>query len=233
MNELVVCGDSFMSPRLNYAGKHFSEIVSSNMGLKLKAYSRSGISNGGIALQILEAITQNPKLILLNLTYHDRIEFRLDGFDPQLITFKSLWYDINNTDLSTLGGQSGPLASDNLVSLLSDSLIYPENKLKVIHQYFNELYCEEWKRQTDCMLMYSVLHTLHKTSIPYLVIQDNLLLHRSPCPIDWIAEKNNISEEMIPFFNRPKEFDPGFHTSFETQQEMAQYVLNHLDKYFD
>lgn len=232
MNKLIVCGDSFMSPRVYYKGKHFSEIVANHLDLKLTAYSRSGISNGGIALQILEAINQNPKLILLNITYYDRIEFRLDGFDHQHITFNSLHYDIINTDLSCNSRQTGPLASDNFAGMLGENFVYPENKLKVVRQYFDELYCEEWKRQTDCMMMYSVLHTLHKTGIPYLIIQDNLGLYNSPCPIDWISEKINISQEMIPFFNRPREFDPGFHTSFETQKDMAQYVLNHYDKYF-
>lgn len=232
MNELIVCGDSYMSPRVDYPGKHFSEIVSTNLGLELVAYSRSGISNGGIALQILEAINQKPKLILLNLTFYDRIEFRLDENISQPITFNSLDYSLSTNDLSVQEKRSGPLASDNFSSLLSENATYPKDKLTAIKTYFEELYCGEWKRQTDGMMMYAVLDTLHKSNIPYLIMQDNLQLERFLCPISWIGDKNNISQQLIPLFDKPKDFDPGFHTSFETQQEVAQFVLNHYDKYF-
>lgn len=232
MNELIICGDSYMSPKVDYVGKHFSEIVSNHLGLPLVVYSRSGISNGGIALQILKAIKQNPKLIIFNLTYHDRIEFKLDGFPESDISFDSLCYDINTTEISTQSRRSGILASDNLVSLLGRNHTYPKNKLKAIRNYFQELYCQEWKEQTDIMMMYSVLHTLHKTSIPYIMVHNNLALYKSPCTIDWLDDKNNISEQLVDLFTRPIEVDPGFHTSVETQQEIAQYVLNHYNKYF-
>ena len=221
-----------MSPRVDYPGKHFSEIVSKNLGLELVAYSRSGMSNGGIALQILEAINQGPEIVLLNLTFSDRIEFKLDGFPLERTTFRSLDYSLSSTDMSVQDKRFGPLASDNLVSLLNNNTHYPKDKLTAVRIYFEELYCEEWKGQTDSMMMYAVLDTLHKSNIPYLIIQDNLQLERCPCPISWIGDKNNISQQLVPLFNKPKEFDPGFHTSFETQQELAQFVLNHYDKYF-
>lgn len=232
MNKLIVCGDSYMSPRVDYSGKHFSEIVSKDLGLELIAYSRSGISNGGIALQVLEAVKQNPKLILLNLTFPDRIEFRLDGYDDRIITFKDIDYAIDSTDMSVQENRFGPLASDNLISLLNGSTHYPKDKLNAVRTYFEELYCEDWKKQTDSMMMYAVLHALYKSSVPYIIIQDNLGLRGFTCPIDWIDDKNNVSQQLIPLFNRPKDFDPGFHTSFETQKDIAQFVLNHCDKYF-
>ena len=232
MNKLMVCGDSFMSPRVDYPDKHFSEIIAHTLGFELIALSRSGISNGGIALQILEAIKYQPQLLLLNLTFYDRIEFRLDGFKDQPITFNSLDYSSKTTDVSTQSRHPGPLASENLTTLLNGSH-YPKSKHDAIKHYFEELYCEDWKRQTDYMMIYAVLHTLHRSGIPYIIVQDNLQLNRNHmCYIDWIRPKNNISEQTIQFFSRPKEFDPGFHTSLETQKDIAQFVLNHYDKYF-
>lgn len=232
MNKLIVCGDSYMSPRVDYPGKHFSEIIAHQLGFELTVLSRSGISNGGIALQILEAIKHQPQLLLLNLTFYDRIEFRLDGFKDQRITFNSLDYSGQTTDVSTQSRHPGPLASENLATLLNGSH-YPKSKHDAIKHYFEELYCEDWKRQTDYMMIYAVLHTLHKSTIPYIIIQDNLQLNcNHPCNIDWIHEKNTIAEQTVQFFSRPKEFDPGFHTSLETQKDVAQFVLNHYDKYF-
>jgi hypothetical protein len=234
-DELIVCGDSFVSPRIDYPGAHFSEILAEKLGLNLMPLSRAGISNGGIALQLLSAIKRVPKLILFNLTFYDRIEFRLSDIIEEPISLDSISYNMGSTELSTQNKKLGSLASDNLASLLSDSAnsIYKKSKLKAIKNYFNELYCDDWKRQTDCMMMYAVLHTLNKSGIPYIMIMDNLNLRESPCPIDWLSEKNNVSQSLVNFFNRPLSFDPGFHTSLEAQQEIAEFLISHHNKYFE
>jgi hypothetical protein len=233
-NELVVCGDSFMSPRIDYPGAHFSEILAEKLGLGVIPFSRAGISNGGIALQLISAIKRVPKLILLNLTFCDRIEFRLSDTIEETISLDSISYNLNSTELSTQNKKLGSLASDNLISLLDDSAnnTYKKSKLKAIKNYFNELYCDDWKRQTDCMMMYAVLHTLNKSGIPYVMVMDNLNLRESPCPIDWLSEKNDVSQSLVDLFNRPLSVDPGFHTSLESQQEIADFLLSHYNKYF-
>jgi hypothetical protein len=233
-DELIVCGDSFMSPRIDYPGAHFSEILAEKLGLNLMPLSRAGISNGGIALQLISAIKRVPKLILFNLTFHDRIEFRLSDIIEEPISLDSISYNMGSTELSTQNKKLKPLASDNLLGLLSNNAnsIYKKSKLKAIKNYFNELYCSDWKRQTDCMMMYAVLHTLNKSGIPYIMVMDNLILRESPCPIDWLSEKNDVSQALIEVFNRPLSFDPGFHTSLESQQEIADFLLSHCNKYF-
>ena len=68
MKRLIICGDSFMSPRTFHKDKHFAEIFSNTLGFELTSYARSGFSNGGIVIQLSEAIRQKPDLILFNLT---------------------------------------------------------------------------------------------------------------------------------------------------------------------
>ena len=79
MKKIIVCGDSFMSPVVgDYAGTHFSEIVAKEINYELVAYSRGGMSNGGICIQVKSAIEAKPDLILVGTTYFDRLEYRFE-----------------------------------------------------------------------------------------------------------------------------------------------------------
>ena len=239
--KLITCGDSYMSPRIHFEGTHFTEIFASKLGFDLITYSRAAMSNGGIALQLLQAIEDKPNLIIFNLTFCDRIEFPLDASLQMKPTQKDLFYKYEPPlELSTINGHPGNLVSDNIASILSDhpnshSLIYPKEKIEAVRTYFNELYSTNWKYLSDCMTMYSILHVLHRSGIDYIMYCDNLRLtelQKTPFKTDWIDSKNNISNAMKEYISRPAPNNTGYHTSIETQADIAEYVINHYNKYF-
>mgnify|MGYP006266532741 CR=1 FL=1 len=240
MKKLILCGDSNLSPRTDCPGTHFSEIFCSKLNFNLITYARSAISNGAIVLQIEQAIQDKPDLIILNFTQSDRIEFKhQDQNIDHRITIKDISYTSFNSDLSSRTNNfSGNLFSDNLVSLLSMSdetaqqHKLSKTKLNAIDTYFRELYSHTWKHKIDCMSIYYAFHQLHKNNIPFLIYQCafdfNLDLR-----VDWIPEHYNICNEIRELYGNEKlKKDPGYHTSFETQEKIAEFVIQHYNKYF-
>ena len=74
MKKLAICGDSFSAVSKILPGTHFSELVAKTLGWELLNYARRGCSNGGIRLQIQEAIRQNASFIIIVPTGWDRME---------------------------------------------------------------------------------------------------------------------------------------------------------------
>lgn len=244
MKKLIVCGDSYMSPRRNHKDKHFSEIFANTLGYELISYARGGMSNGGIALQILHAIKQSPDMIFFDITYSDRIEFPLESNKSIECDFSELNYNVNDVELS-MTGSSGNLMSENLNTLLTKVYAqqYTAEKLYAVEVYFKELYSESWKNYTDRMMMYYVLHKLHLSNINYIFILDRLSIKSLHPLVDyfWLTEKNDLTAQLDPFFNRPMDEDDskqqlyisaGFHTTYNTQKDIAEYIINHYNKYF-
>jgi hypothetical protein len=60
-----------------YKGTHFSELLAEKLGYELIVYAKPGSSNGGICVQIEEAIRSKPDLIIFGQTVADRIEFKV------------------------------------------------------------------------------------------------------------------------------------------------------------
>lgn len=256
MKRLVVCGDSFMSPRTEHPKKHFAEIFADRLDFDLVCYSRSGFSNGGISIQIETAIGENPDLILFNTTNADRIEFYPNSSrsdEGHLFYVKNLG-DINlySKELSDPYYEytdDKTLISANLNSLLSkqpddywDTLYkkemlsrFPdwEDKLNSIKQYLKHLYSERWKEQTDRMIMYAILHRLHLSNIPYIFVHDQLgLLHSAYDPF-WIQSKNNIVEPVNTIkinSNVPKNI--GFHLTYDDSRQVADLLIDHYKRHF-
>lgn len=244
MKKLIVCGDSFMSPRLHVKGTHFAEIFAESFNFELNVYARSAMSNGGIALQILHAIKQKPDLILFNTTQSDRIEFPndpnynyghlIDVTDIQYLNYGNDEYSVQQQMFD------GNIYSDNLVSLLSNPDFFAKkynlskDKFKAIEIYFKELYIENLKWQQDCMMMYCILHQLHLSNIPYIWCHDFLNVYEA-YPMDWIETKNQTLKKFHEYrsISAPDGYkDPGYHTSPETQKLLADYIIEHYNKYF-
>lgn len=244
MSKLIVCGDSYMSPRLHVKGTHFSEIFASTCNLDLVCYSRSAMSNGGIILQLLQAIKDKPKLIIFNTTHSDRIEFSIDSSIKynHIISLADLQYkNYGNNELSCVQHKfQGNLLSDSLITLLNHPDHFnsqhklTKEKLSSLKNYFQELYIENWKWQQDCMMMYYAIHQLHLSQIPYIWCLDFLHLNKN-LSTDWVEPKNNLLKPFHEFCNLPLEIDFkdfGYHTSPKTQQLMADCIINHYNKYF-
>jgi hypothetical protein len=236
--KLIVCGDSYLSPRTRYPNKHCTEIFASRLNFELTIFARSAMSNGGIALQLMQAIEERPDLIIFNLTFSDRIEFPLGRLsNSHRVTHANLHRSYKSDELSLLNGKAGNFVSDNLLDLLEpNNRIYPVEKYDAIKSYFNELYSHSWKHQTDCMMMYSIMHVLHLSNIDYILFLDKLCMEQTPFKMSWLSQKYDLSEEVKTLLDTPVEdpnyVDPGFHSPLEIQERLADVLIDHYNKYF-
>lgn len=242
MSRLVVCGDSFMTPVTTHPKTHFSEIIADNLGYELVAYSRGGMSNGGIAIQIDTAIKNKADFILLGTSVHDRIEFAFGTTNRKHFDFtvEDIQYNHRNSISSHYPwlNKDPQLISTSLAEILDsddhyrranfDSCSNPAEKKKAIDNWFKYLYHEGWKAQTDRWMLYAILHKLHLSTIPYLFCFD-LIGVAETCP--WLTNSvNNVVHNFHSILHpRTACHEIGYHTTVKQQQQLADYVLNHID----
>jgi hypothetical protein len=70
---LLVVGDSFMHPDVDFPGQHWSEMLPE---YEILMYSISGSSNGIIAYQFYKGMECDPDAVVIGLTEPNRIEFK-------------------------------------------------------------------------------------------------------------------------------------------------------------
>lgn len=226
---LAVCGDSYMSPRVSHSGKHFAELFADKAGFELIAYSRGGMSNGGIALQIESALVRKPDLILVGTTTPTRIEYCLKDKRPHKLNASHVLY-IDEDNLSTAQGHVGKeplIASMPLNVIFSDT--DDEVKKHAIKLWFEHLYSPSWKQQQDRYVMYAILHKLHLSGIPYIICYDHLGVGHQ-CP--WLHDGRHIINKALKqlLLDDARDFelqgnDPGFHSTYRCQQKIALELL--------
>lgn len=265
MKQVIICGDSFMSPVLTYPGTHFSQIFCREMGYDLLCFSRSGMSNAGIMVQINTAIERKPDLIIFNTSGFDRIELPVKycdllahkDYNEFFVKFKP--YTTDNLLYTQSVGLSThyPWANKDpkILSMSISDLLHPtmydsrkdthynhnamknlemvedyEEKMKAVKIWFKYLYDERIKKMADCFMMYGVITKLHNSGIDYIWAHDSLF-DGELINMDWVPKKNNIKNiigSKIAADPKPKEFkDPGYHTTFETQEACAQILIDH------
>lgn len=216
-----------MSPSIKYPGTHFSEIMAERLGYELISYSRAGMSNGGIAIQIDTAIEEKPDLILVGTTYSDRIEFPVNVPKPtEKFRIDDILYH------QTHDSKNAHLISTNLYEIISndcentfEKCIEPDKKEKAIKNWFRYLYHPDWKKQVDRWMMYAILHKLHLSGIPNLLCVDRLNVVYS-CP--WLLDSFTDDLKTFLVSDVPTNLDPGYHTTLEEQQLAAEYILKHM-----
>ena len=71
--KLLVVGDSFMHPDINFPGQHWSEMLPE---YEILMYSISGSSNGIITHQFYKGLECNPDAVVLGFTEPNRLEFK-------------------------------------------------------------------------------------------------------------------------------------------------------------
>lgn len=234
---MIICGDSYMTPVTSYPNTHMAELTAEVLNYQLVVYSRGGMSNGGICLQIEEAIKKKPDLILFNTTYYDRTEIPLlkdkqEGYEMQDIIYQ------NQNSVSTYSkktNKNGPnLISDTLYRLLKDKHSYDNisniNHIKkAMRYYFEFLYDPNWNRKKDLWCLYACIHKLHESKIPYLYIfpEPEVL---EVCT--FIDEKYTILDKSAVRLNKGEE-DPGYHTSPVSQFRMSRYLIEYISKTFE
>ena len=112
MKKLLVVGDSFMHPDVNFPGEHWSEMLPE---YELVMRSISGSSNGIIAYQFYQGLAMNPDAVVMGFTQPDRIEFLIPpGQDHRGRT----WYSSGNRELT----QDQKLAVDLFRATTDDNM---------------------------------------------------------------------------------------------------------------
>jgi hypothetical protein len=256
MKKLYICGDSFMTPSPETPGQHFSEILSTKIGYDLTILSRGGMSNGGICVQLEHAIEKNADFIIVNTTLIDRLEIPINPIGSTLyghesdVTLDNILYK-HQQSISSFDPEKNKdpkMISDTIQSMLPD---YPYTQyedtvpnLSTIKEnvklYFANLYDHNWKLKIDTWCVYAMLHKLEESKIPYLLILDDLKI-KDKC--SWLNEKNttvekqqwwNACQKNIKAYNKrnPIKFkDPGYHTLPLDQENLANTLLEHIDRY--
>jgi len=247
-----------MSPVNTFPGKHFSEIFTKNLDFKLVVYARSGMSNAGIMVQILSAIKNSPDLIFFNTTGSDRIEFPTKtAGELKWYTVENLLYNsplhYKSEESQQWMNKNVKIQSNSILSLLRKHEYDPsrnpydnhcaevydmiddlEEKMKVIKMYYEYLYDPTIKEMIDTFMMYGVITLLKKSNIPFMFVHNAL-------PLKYIDNFENdpkyfLNDKINPFIYNglvdPKN-DPGFHTTFETQENIANFLIAHYRNNFN
>ena len=234
--------DNYTFNDYKYKGTHFSELLAEKLGYELIVYAKPGSSNGGICVQIEEAIRSKPDLIIFGQTVADRIEFKIAEHPEE---FSGPWAtDNSEVRLSELIGDHAvnpTLMSDNLHSLLSVDLVNKHNpeewlhsaivrygvdinesdardKINAVKDWFMHLYSLRMKKQIDMWTLYAVQHKLHLSGIPALKVID--LFHYDtpwyPCITKGYGPADRFAAPDYPH--------AGYHTSLETQHDILRDI---------
>jgi len=240
MKKLIVCGDSYMSPDVKYPGTHFSEIIAKDLGYDLVAYSRGGMSNGGICIQIQTAINQNskPDLILVGSTWFTRLEWAINNIRSiNKFTVTDMIYDLPN--LPSLSCTYKWLNKDPQLVSMSDYINidekydkYSAERKNALELYQKYLLHPDWKREVDIMCLYATYHQLHMSKIPYIICKEQSRLVVEKCEwLDYGIDNMNYAAKDVgqTLYNThipgTPDYDMGYHTSVETQWHIAKMLL--------
>jgi hypothetical protein len=247
---IIVCGDSYMTPSPATPGSHFSEIISKQLSKNLKVYARGAMSNSGIAIQIESAIKTRPDFVLINTTWCDRIEIQYDldngdfNFDVNSILYTHP-QSISTSDPEL--NQKPRLIIDTIHYFLDritafakyDEVVPDLKRNKyAVRNYFSYMYKTDWKTKQDRWALYSALHQLEVSQIPYLVILDAIGI-KETCP--WLNERNYLDnfQSFQLQYNKNLDLakkkadweDPGYHTLPEDQVNMSEQIIQHINQY--
>lgn len=239
--KIVVCGDSFNSVSTQkvegttktYAGTHWSELLTKRLNYDLINFACPGSSNALIVLQILEAIEQQPNLIIVGWSagHGTRLEYFIkDDEKVRGTCLGDFHYDHRPHpyhDLAKFPDQA--VISSSLLDMSDRNLA---DKLAMILPLTLMGSKDEW------MIMYA-LTKLVKSKIPFLVFE------RPPSwPDDWPSP---FTEEMLEYCTKEhiifkSDFDPYiyqaghsgspcYHTSPESQILIADYLEKRIKEY--
>ena len=192
MKKLAICGDSFSAISKTLPGTHFSEILSARLNWKLINMARRGCSNGGIRLQIGEAIKQNADYVIIVPTGWDRMELPVrdnfyDGPKDVIKEFGNFLQDfLQDTSKSCYDPSAGigninydpdakNLIFETIFSLAENypheyrkAKLAPE-KVEAVKQFINHIYDSCWKQQIDKWLLSEGCSQLSARSIPFSI----------------------------------------------------------------
>jgi hypothetical protein len=243
--KIVVCGCSFSSPvGGKFEGMHWSELLSLALGAELIGLARQGISNNVIRLQINEAIKLDPDLVLINSTTPDRIEFPIDPdlstVDPEkYVSYTNGAYNYQNgLNNFNYPGHSNTMISETMFSIIDwPKHPYRNNPISsdikfATKLYASYLYDTSWKKQCDRWIINSGLWELINNKIPFLY--NNYITENKDLP-QWVIDKHTVPSHLdlirlMKLYKVEGANDPGYHTTAEGQQFIADEYLKILKK---
>jgi hypothetical protein len=199
--KLLVVGDSFMRPDPDYPGQHWSEMLPD---YEIIMNSQSGSSNGIIAYNFYQGLSQNPDAVVLGFTFPSRLEFATNIINGQE---KIKWTtNVDRTNITT----DQQLAAD-LYAMHTD---------------------DEMRQLKETTIACGILSILRDRKIPFAWTLNGLFnnLANLPYPSDpWInLILSDYFDRMTPTnltTYQGFKTSPGFHTDDpEWQQRFASEV---------
>ena len=252
MNKLVVCGDSFSSVSVTLPGTHYSELLADKLNAELCNYARRGCSNGGIRLQIDEAIRQKADYVIVVPTSWDRMEIPSTGvpYSAREITedrpnslqnhlLDTTQYKGYNQELGigniNYSKEPTPMIFETIFSLAGNyTHEYRTGKLdggtvNALMHYVNFLYDSNWKQQQDQWIIVDGLVKLHDANIPFAIDKGMLWS-------EWHLFKDSLPSFILPYivhedvgvlstcakYSCKPNDDPGYHSDPKAQQVLAE-----------
>jgi hypothetical protein len=237
--KLVVCGSSWssISKMPGFEGTHWSELLTKKLNAALINLAISRASNSNIRLQLDFAKKLKPDFLLFNAEDFGRIDIKI----LNNTIFKKNIKKYNYKSFIGHKGSSNYLMSTSLTGVdqklnLNDYIV--DAQRQAIYDYYNYIYDDVWKKQTDQYIMNSGILDLHIQNFNFLfnpyLLSDDFELPQS------IIEKHFVNEDLN-FTNIRNNYptikgnDPGYHTALEGQQVIAEKyytaITNYIEKY--
>jgi len=234
MAKLIVCGCSLSADSADLPGTGYGHQTAQRLGWDVEILARPGCSNGGIRIQIDEALRQHPDFVIVAPTFSDRMEI------PARPLGYSKHHGLNNINY---GNNPYRMICEPIGTLI-DNVDHPSryNKLdnyteSALQQYINHIYDHKWKQQQDEWIIRDGIMQLFYSKIPFLVIAGPLwpvrnIRNRMPRVIN-NDSLTLVYEETPTYAIHEWPFDgldPGYHGSPASQEYLAEIYYKKILK---
>lgn len=231
---LAVCGDSFMTPCKRYPNTHFTELIADQLEYELLILARAAISNGGICIQIEEAIRRKVDFIIIGFTTSERMELPLPGHGGKYD--KSI--GVENIDYSRHFNSVSQRANTEKTNLICETIesVVDSNRLSdeyitALKYYLTYIHDSTWQKQKDIWMTNFLMKKVVESKIPFLLYSD---IHYNNHYIEdyaWIPGVNSAAWEDSPHYYGQVMFGPAtYHTSEDAQRLIALAAINQINK---
>ena len=226
MAKLIVCGCSLSADSVDLPGTGYGHQTARLLGWDVEILARPGCSNGGIRIQIDEAIRQQPDFVIVAPTFPDRMEIPAKPFNY------SKHHGLDNINY---GNNPYRMICEPIVTLIENT-DHPTryNKLdqhteSALQYYVNHIYDHKWKQQQDEWIIRDGIMQLFYFKIPFLIVAGPLwsvgnIRNRIPK----VVNNNSLTldyEETPTYAIHEWPFngvDPGYHGSPTSQEYLAE-----------
>ena len=232
--KLIVCGCSLSADSINLPGTGYGHQTARRLGWDVEILARPGCSNGGIRIQIDEALRQRPDFVIVAPTFTDRMEIPVKPFNY------SKHHGLDNINY---GNNPYRMICEPIGTLIENT-DHPTryNKLddyteSALQQYINHIYDHKWKQQQDEWIIRDGIMQLFYFKIPFLVIAGPLwhvgnirnripkVVNNNSLTLDY-KETPTYAIHEWPF----EGVDPGYHGSPAGQEYLAEIYYKKILK---